>query len=195
MNKTLALLSCFIFVLALAGCGQQNGKMSSQPQLEGETGEDVLPEFLVGVWEADEFRWGFKFERDGSISKLIHTMGMRINVGEGGYYEEGADGSNAMYAMGPCEASYDPNTRELDVKIVLDYFRMEFPTGSLEGKSIDYFTGVVSEDGEIWEVEWRNYGWLDGANPPDPNLIEANPQKLTFSKLDMTQIIHEGDVQ
>ena len=185
MKKVSVLFSCLFILLTLTGCGPQNQRKSQSSRLENKTRENVFPEFLLGVWEADKFRWRFKFERDGTISELLHTMGMSIRPEEGGFFEEGLEESNAAYVMGPCEASYDPNARELNVKIVLDYFRIEIPFGVFEGGSKDYFSGVISKDGKRWDVEWLNYGQLEGSEPPDPNVIKANPEKLVFTKIDI----------
>jgi hypothetical protein len=80
----------------------------------------------------------------------------------------------------------------IKVKIILDYYIMKLPGGELEGRAEDYFDGPVSEDGKTWTVKWREYSWLKGATPPDPNVIEANPTELIFSKLDPAQIKKEN---
>lgn len=184
MKQLLLLVGCAVFLSVITGC--QTPDKGADVIIEG--GDAVFPEYLVGVWEADKFHWGFKFEPDGSISKLIHTLGTPINVDEGGFYEEGPEDSYGIYVLGPCEASYDRQTRQLNVKIVLDYFRMVLPFDVLEGRSEDYFKGQISEDGKTWNVKWRNYGWLEGAAPPDPNIIEAHPQPLVFTKLDLEKL-------
>lgn len=189
MNKVSALWSCLFIILVLSGCGQRNRKMPNQLQLEGQTREDAFPEVMVGVWEAEVDRyskWGIKFEPDGSILKIIHSVAGPVRLTEGGIYEEGPDeGAFCVFVMGPCEANYTPSTRMLKVKIIVDYFQMKLPTGELEGRIEDYFEGPVSEDGKTWKVDWRDYGWLEGADPPDTNVIEANPIPLVFTKIDI----------
>ena len=187
MNKILAMLGCLVFVLALWGCGQQNEKKSGQPQLESETREDAFPEVMVGVWEAEVTewnKWGIKFEPDGSIQKIIHSVAGPVKLSEGGVYGEGPDeGTYFFFIMGPCEAKYSPLTRTLEVKIVVESYTMKLPTGELEGRIEDYFSGKVSEDGQTWEAEWLNYAWLEGADPLPIDVIEANPVRLVFSKV------------
>lgn len=219
MNKISAVFGCLVFVLVFVGCGQQSGKISGQPQLESKiqgsevwdgepSADDALPDFfgnqaqwgafpesMVGVWEAsvDKYKWGIKFEPDGSILRLEHIFAGKVKMEEEGIYMEGPDeGTFAVFIMGPCEARYIPETRMIKVKIILDYYIMELPGGELEGRAEDYFEGPVSEDGKTWTVEWREYSWLKGATPPDPNLIEANPVELIFSKLDPAQIKKEN---
>lgn len=183
MKQLVLLAGCVVVLSGLAGC--QNPDRS----VEVITGSDgQFPEFLVGVWEAEvaNSKWGFRFERDGSISKIIHGLAEGVDLKEGGVYLEGPDpGTYAVFTMGPCEAEYDTSRRELKVTIILDYYKMVLPHGELEGRSDDYFRGVVSEDGKSWEADWLSYTWLEGADPPDANAIEAEPVRLEFRKLDI----------
>ena len=189
MNKTLALFSCFIFVLGPAGCkdaGRQD-RVSEKAVVDG----GRFPEVMVGVWEAEVpggHEWGFKFERDGSILKILHFFAGEVDLREEGIYLEGPDpGTYAVFVMGPCETEYSEDTRELKVKIILDYYQMILPQGELKGKSHDYFKGPLSEDGRTWKAEWRSYTWLEDATPPDINEIDANPELLVFTKIDIQQ--------
>jgi len=182
MNRISALLGCFIFVLAFGGCEQQ-------VQWGGKTGDGVFPETMVGVWEAEvtrDSKWGIKFEPDGSILKIIHSLAGPVNVTEGGVYLEGPEPNTyAVFVMGPCEAKYYPEIDELGVKIILEHYEMKLPTGVLEGRIESYFSGPVSKDGQTWAVDLREYGWLEGAAAPDPKIIDQNPKKLVFTKIDL----------
>jgi hypothetical protein len=192
MNRTciyIALLTLLFFY----GCIEQQksgpqaatGPVLSLPKEKTDT---KFPKFLVGVWQADDFNWGFKFEPDGKISKLIHTIGARIDVNEGSYYEEGIAGSSFLYVLGPCSTHYDPKTGILKVSVVLDYFLMDIPpAGTIEGSTKDTFEGPVSAKDLAWNVKWRSYSTIEGASPPDVNLINANPQELVFKKIDLKQ--------
>lgn len=182
MKRLEVLAGCVVVMLIFFGCEQQSQKIANPAQ----TKKAEFPPSMVGVWQENEYNWAFKFEPDGSISKLMHMWGMRMVVEDGGFYEEGKDGRfNAVYILGPCETHYNPDTNQLSVVITLDYYRMEMPPGVLEGKTKDYFDGPVSKDGKEWHVNWRNYGWLEGAASPDANIIEANPVKLVFTKLNL----------
>jgi hypothetical protein len=180
-----------VILLALTGCknpvntekaaaGGVIGKMADAGQ--------PFPEFLVGIWDANDLGWEFKFELDGRISKLMHT-GTPINVGEGGMYKQFGSGNSIAYALGPCETKYDPKTRQLSVKIVVDYCRMEVDSSSLEYRSIEYFDGPVSEDGKSWTADWRNLTWMEGAGAPDVNKPEVMT-KLVFTKVDLKKVKH-----
>ncbi len=65
---------------------------------------------------------------------------------------------------------------------------MRLPHGDLEGRMEDYFDGPVSEDGRTWTVSWRNYCWLEGAISPPIDEINANPEKLIFTKIDISDV-------
>ncbi len=190
MNKVLVSFSCCFIVLALAGCGQQNRRTSNLPPSAAQKTE--FPEVMVGVWEAEVSaisKWGIKFEPDGSILKIIHSLPGPVNLSKGWIYWEGPDpGTFAYFVMGPCEAKYNPANHQLSVKIVLDEFFMRFPQGDVEGRSEDHFDGPVSDDGKTWAASWRNYSSLKGGSPPDANLIEQNPEELVFTKVDVNDV-------
>lgn len=176
MKQLVILAGCVVILSALAGCQNPN-----------------FPKVMVGVWEADVStysKWGIKFERDGSIEKIIHPLAGPVRLSEGGVFLEGRDpNSHATFIMGPCDADYLPETNELKVAIILDYYKMKLPNGVLEGRIETYISGPVSEDGETWPVEVREYGWLEGAASPDTDMIDANPDKLMFTKIDLKQYV------
>ena len=179
--KQLVFLVGFAVVLAgLVGCQDDNKVIGVS--VDGNGG---FPEFLAGTWKADKHDWQISFEDDGNISSIVHFVWtLPIDINEGGFFVEGPDeGTHALFVMGPCEAEYDGKTRELSVKIILDHYSIKLPHGTLEGKSHDFFEGPVSEDGKTWKAGWKNYGWLEGAAPPDANVIEANPVPLVFTKI------------
>ncbi len=140
-----------------------------------------FPAFLAGTWRPDESRWVFTFEPDGRISKVVHHGGMEFEVAEGGLVEQWRDGIEAVYALGPCEAQYNPQTRELSVKIVVEHFVVEFPDGIMEGNFHDYLTGPVSEDGTTWSATWVSLGEIIGSGSSDPNTVVQ--KQLTFTKI------------
>jgi hypothetical protein len=178
-----------LVLMFISGCTDRQKVSSGGNLAEVQDTNDRFPAFLAGVWEADAFSWAFKFEPDGRISKLIHTIGVPIKVEEGLYYAENPDSNNfEIFILGPCDTSYDPNTEVLKVAIILDYYRIEIPAGVVEGSSKDFFEGPVSAKDLVWNVKWRSYGYLEGADPPDVNAINENPQPLIFKKLDMEKL-------
>lgn len=176
MIKNAVLAICLLLGFTVYGCQEGVRIQHGNP--------DKLPPFLVGVWKADQYNWAFRFEPDGSIRRLKHILARYTKVEEGSVYMEGKDPNTyAIFILGPIETQYDPNTRELNVKVVVDYYQMKLPFGELEGRSEDYFSGPVSENGKVWRASWTSYSWLEGAIPPDPNLVESNPVELIFTKM------------
>ena len=187
--KNMLLFSVLSWSLFLTGGCQESVKNEkSADNLKTQK----IPEIMIGVWDAnaDEAgaKWAFKIEPDGSIPKLIHPVAGQVNVKEGGYDIEGPDpGTYAAFLMGPCTSSYDAASRILTVHIVLDSFTMKLPQGELTGTSDDYFKGKVSKDGKTWQAKWFNYSSLEGGSPPDVNYINANPEILTFKKIELNK--------
>ena len=157
------------------------------------TGISDFPATMVGIWQAplgiqDKPNWTIVFEADGSISTMYHRIFGPVIVKEGGFYREGPDpGTYMVVGLGPVETEYNPVSKIIKVKIVIDDYEMKFLPGSLEGRMIDTLIGSASKDGKTWQVEWRNYGWLKGAQEPDIAFIDKNPNEIiVFQKLDIS---------
>ena len=191
------LLTVLVLVCAVVnlGCEPQNTATQDQPRISGPSKPDEtakFPEIMVGAWEAETSlegsKWGIKFEPDGSILKIIHSLVGPIDVAEGGVELEGrVEGAYMVLQLGDCQSEYNPETNMLNVKIVTDHYILKLPNGDLQGRIEDYFSGPVSEDGKTWKAEWRNYNWLDGANPLPVDIIDANPIPLVFTKIDFSR--------
>ncbi|MDD5063136.1 MAG: hypothetical protein PHQ35_00040 [Phycisphaerae bacterium] len=190
MNKISAVFGSLVFILVFGGCGQQGGKVSSQPQLKSETSKNKLPSFLAGVWEVKMGKYkgkvGIKIEPDGSVSRALYTEAGPVYLAEGESYGEAKDKDENGYYLfttALCEAKYVPETRVLSMKIVTDSI-LQLSIAEMKGGMNEYFEGPVSEDGRTWEAEWSYYSWLDEQGPPDPNTMKANPVLLIFTKAD-----------
>lgn len=166
-----ALLTCCLSVLA--GC----------QGFAADKASDEFPDFLVGTWKADGKRWQITFQPGGSISSFNHQhISVPVEVERGGVYEPLRKGAFAVYSLGPCDAEYNPRTRELSVRIVIDDFYMEFPLETHEGTMSDYFTGKVSADGRTWQGKWDSRIEIPTIGPTDPNEIITKP--IIFQKID-----------
>ncbi|MFA6187534.1 MAG: hypothetical protein WC770_10055 [Phycisphaerae bacterium] len=194
MKKTLiptvcCLLTTVYCLFFISGC-HESAQKTVKTAVESDSN---FPQIMVGVWELDVndntgSKWAFKIEPDGSIPKLIHPIAGQINVKEGGYDIEGPDpGTYAAFIMGQCTSSYDAATGIFTVHIILDSFTMKLPQGELSGTSDDYFKGKVSEDGKVWKADWFSYSSLEGGSPLDVNDINANPEILTFRKVELNK--------
>jgi hypothetical protein len=155
--------------------------------------ENPIPSFpktMVGLWEAKTGdatggRWLFMFEKDGSIKKIDHLIAGPIVIEEGGKSGSGSEpGTSYAFILGPCIKNYEKDILSLEVNI--DYFEMVIPQGTLQGRQKDTFIGKVSGDGKTWEVDWRNYGWLEGAQEPDISEIDKQPQRVVFKKINLS---------
>ncbi len=154
-----------------------------------------LPDFVVGVWKEKgvdanspgshcaEGRgcWGFTFEPDGSISRMKHSfIIVPMDVNEGGVFEDIGRGVFGIDVLGPCGASYNAAGRKLKVRVVIDYYRIESPTGVLEGSIDDVIVGTISDDGRVWNAKWWGYSQVEGTDRADPNEVE--PISVTLYK-------------
>lgn len=150
-----------------------------------------FPQSMVGIWKSElnakaTNRWGLKFEEDGAILRILHNFGGYINVEEGGVRQPGPTEDTFLdVILGDVKQEYDPRSKHLKVTIITDYYRMLLPTGELTGRIEDYIEGRVSKDGKTWVAEWRNYNFLDNADPPPIDIIKENPVKLIFHKYDI----------
>jgi len=188
MNRVtvFAVLAAFIMVW-ITDCDSNDRNIPNSVELT----DEGFPKSMVGIWESQnpKCNWGIKFEEDGSIQKLIHQLAGPVNLREGGVSAEGPEGSYYVFMMGPCTSQYIPSEGIVEVNIKIDHFSISLPyAGSLEGKSEDRIWGPVSKDGKTWQTQWVDYGWIEGADEPDPNLIEANPIPITFKKLDIKKL-------
>jgi hypothetical protein len=185
----------WFFLLAFSGFGLLNGCQESsttavKPVIT-ESKKTKFPAVMVGVWEAQvdwvENKWGIRFEKDGSIHKIIHAVAGPMKVEEGGISGEGPDKGTFMYfILGPCFSEYDPHSKMLKVTIVIDDYMMKLPTGELKGRMRDYLEGPISSDGKTWKVKWWSYGQLEGATNPSEEEINALPgDELVFTKTDL----------
>lgn len=145
-----------------------------------------FPSVMVGTWETwfgPEQKWAITFDRDGAITGMHHYVFGPMTAEEGGVYKDGPDPGTYMVAvLGPLQTEYVPLTNRLKATITIDSYTMQFVEGALKGRVIDKLEGPVTEDGTIWNVEWRSYGWLEGAAEPDIQYIDENPASLRFLK-------------
>jgi hypothetical protein len=150
---------------------------------------DTFPQEMVGVWQTDPNLdntrfWQIYFKEDGSVPKITHSVFGPIAVKEGGMFREGPDPESFLMAVvKPVQSSYDKRNGVIKVRIEIEEYEMKFPTGSIRGRMIDTFVGKKTRDGLVWEADWRNYGWIEGATEPDIQAIKKYPEHLVFRKI------------
>ena len=138
-----------------------------------------IPDFIVGRWKAEQEQCEFVFDSNGVVA-FKNFIGHYIETEEGGSYEAGRADSYVMSVLGPVDVIYDPNTRELNVAIITEYFRMEILDGLIEGKSKDEFFGQITKDGKTWHSTWNNrIVMLD----MEPDKETVTTKKVTLKKI------------
>jgi len=182
----------------LSGCSRQKLIQKEMLNTKWVSSQKEFPDYLAGVWLGEGLvdpdtnsvaKWGIKFESDGSISKIDQPVSGKVNVYEGSVYLEGPDKDMfAYFILGPCELNYNAERRVLKAHIVIDEYMMKLPTGTITGRLESFLKGPVSRDGKTWRANWYDFGWLDGADAPDPNVVWANPVKVVFKKADIKDI-------
>lgn len=159
--------ACTILLVGLSGC--QN--------------VERFPEVMAGRWEGGtaKSRWAFEFQPDGSILKMNHAMAGEVDLSEGGAHIEGGSGPvSTEFLLGPCQAKYDPDTREVSIEVIVDYYKIQSLGTALEGSQTDLFRGPVSEDGKRWNAEWLSYLEIKGK---ELRRDKVKPRQLVFTKV------------
>ena len=112
-------------LLILTGCG--NHKENQKPLQESYpvprimvVGGGEFPEYMVGDWQCHTEPWVIHFDKNGSLSWLVHPVGGVMQTAEGGSFEEATRGDQKatfFAALGPISGQYDPATHILKLSI------------------------------------------------------------------------------
>lgn len=142
--------------LLLMGCHRPLEERASGVKVVVEGGRE-FPDFLVGRWVADQHGWEIVLARDGRISSAVISLGrVRVTPGQTTTVPT-KSGNEAIFTAGLWLVHYEPDTRTLTVKIVMDHVRVEMAGNILEGSSTDVFAGPVSPAGDTWQTEWTTF--------------------------------------
>jgi hypothetical protein len=152
-------------------------------------GGGQFPESLAGKWITESEGWELNFEPNGVISKAIFPQGRpRMKPGQTTKVPMVGNGEG-VYVPGDWLVEYNPENRELTVKVSLKSIHIRMGNGSIDGKTTDIFVGPVSENGKIWNTIWTNFSEYTGHTPQFPNSKmptdpngETNP--LIFTKVE-----------
>jgi hypothetical protein len=186
--------------LGVSGCqpAQQKDFPNSTVAL---IGAKEFPAHMVGVWTDDSSRWGFKFEADGRISRLTHTIGTKLRGGEKATFPL-IEGGMGEAVPGPWHVEYNGENGELAVEIVLDSFSYEVGGNWIRGSSRDIFMGPLPQPGETtWRAQWISYpkfiattasGKYEDYELPYEEGMEDKGE-VVFTKLDLDALQQDAD--
>ena len=107
-----------------------------------------------------------------------------VDIAKGGVEKDLGRGGFAVEILGPCLTSYEPNSRQLTADITIEYFRLELPSGVIEGSVRDKIIGRISEDGRRWDASWLNYSEVEGTDVrmEDSEILMA--EAISFIKIE-----------
>jgi hypothetical protein len=150
---------CLLIVLAgLCGC-QNPGKKYVQITVEN---DGKFPAELAGTWVNEEQGWKIVLEKDGFIPTMIIPMGLtEVYPGRETRFEIPKFEGKAIYRPGIWKVHFDPQPRELAITVEIEYFYHDVGNHAVEGSSIDYLSGPVSEDGQTWTPVLQSSGFVD----------------------------------
>jgi hypothetical protein len=188
MSPRWSLVVCSILTLLAAGCSSLRNTPARNVEVIAE-GSGQFPDSLSGRWKADRDGWEFVFERHGGIASAVISLGrVRVTPGRKTVVPT-RTGGEAVFDPGPWTVHYVPSTRELTIKITMDYVRVEMAGNTLEGNSTDVFSGALSPAEGIWQAEWTTFTDYT-ARTPDHEVIDLSTdpiygetKHLTFQKV------------
>jgi hypothetical protein len=200
LRPTVGLLVVCV-ILGVLGCqpAQQKDIPNSTVAL---IGAKQFPAHMVGVWTDASYGWGFKFEADGRVSRLTHTIGrVQLRAGQTATIPLVEEGSGEV-VPGPWHVEYNGEDGELAVEIVLDSFSYKVMGNWIRGSSRDLFMGPLPQPGETtWRAQWINYpkyiattasGQYENYELPYEEGMEDKGE-VVFTKLDLDALQQEGD--
>jgi hypothetical protein len=165
-------LSALLMVMNGCDSGHQAQKVDKK-----NADANSFPAFLAGTWQVDTGAngvWRFVLTPDGRVSEVVDMWQEVLHPNQTTDFNM-PDGPSHITA-GNFYVSYRPPKRELFVTIELKDIHI-FMDGSflLDGNSVDYYSGPVSEDGNTWNAQHINiFNFSD--LPQDPNDISPEPR-------------------
>ncbi len=163
-------------VLFICGCGHSGMFEIKKTSIDENKGS-----LIAGTWKTKDVLWAITFDNDGTLKKIKHNTSVEFVVAEGGTTLYGPNNKDALFILGPCNVEYKGDN--LNVTVNIDYYKMELPQGTLEGRIKDTLLGKLSKDKSVWNVKWYCYSWLKGAVDPPVGEINSHPAELVFYKM------------
>lgn len=155
MKQLIFLLISILSILSLAGCHDESARRNGVEVIID--GDGKFPEFLVGIWRAEDDSWEFVFDENGSITSAMISLG-RVRVEPGKTTKIPMKlGGEGVFEPGLWTVQYLKQQRQLTVEIKIDHFNTELGDNTVKGKTHDFFTGQVSQDGQLWYAKRFSY--------------------------------------
>ena len=190
MKLTATITTCCLVLSLLLGCNVSEGRRSYQGSpIEVVIGGDgQFPEELVGLWKMEgKSRWEFVFDKDGSISSAMTELcRAKIEPGQATTYPVNF-GGKGIVEPGQWKVHYDPESRELAVEVVIEYFYQDIGPNAMEGNPTFFFAGTISADGKVWNADKFGSGKivvLLGQGPLKSDTVVGNKVLADVSELE-----------
>ncbi len=181
MKQWVVLTSCVAVLLAIGGCQRTGSGVNVIID-----GNENFPPSLAGRWKDREKNWEFVFEPDGTISSAVIDSGFISVVPAKGIAEQPMRVGKAVFKLGRWTVKYSPDSRELAVEVVVDFFHVDIGKTWLEGHRTDWFIGTVSQDYQTWRADWISFPKFI-AYIPKPMDLPVDPndtvKELFFEKV------------
>ena len=156
MKHVCAFLICGLAVCLMGGCRRPATGSTGNVKVTVE-GQQRFPASLSGRWKADRHGWELVLETNGRIASAVIPFG-RVQVVPGRTTTTPTrSGDQAIFTPGPWAVHYDPTTRELTVKIVMEHVRVPMADNVVEGSSTDILAGLISPEEDTWQAQWTTY--------------------------------------
>lgn len=173
--------------LLLAGCQGPRAALQNDVQVIIE-GHDPFPAALAGRWKADRHGWEIVFNPDGRITSVVASLG-RVEIAPGRTITVPTrGGGEGTFRPGLWTVHYEPETKQLTVRIVMDDVRVEMGDNVLEGQSTDTFSGPISATDGLWQTQWTAFTQYKVGTPEGNDVdLSTHPaygqtQAVTFQK-------------
>ena len=186
MRETLLSLISGLCLLTSVGCRAVTAQKSSVDVYIDGNGQ--FPSYLVGNWKTELGDWEIEFNPDGTIEHAVISLG-RVKIKPGHTTTVPMVlGGKGTFTPGKWTVRYLQQQQQLIVEIVIDSFRIELGDNVIYGKTMEFFSGTVTENSNVWLAERYNYPeyfvntdkYKNYLLPVDPN---ENPREyLAFIK-------------
>lgn len=168
-------------VVTLVGCGGDRRPASAR-----------LPAEAVGDWKAGESGWVVSLGENGMPVSAVHPMGRAvIRPGKTTIvpFDPKKIAGEQVFTCGPWGWEYDPASRELFIRMVIDYKTQGSPA-DIVGQMEEVLVGPFNEDFTEWRADWFSTSEFVVTEPLSGKTVETVTREdeksrgtLVFKKL------------